>query len=136
MSGSNKKMTQFYARDNLEAWFTVCFTEYYESIQCQDEDGVWNAEADDFRDMVIERDGTHLEKAEEFLRESNLSNDTLVDAILHSVDWDDVIERFEKATEREPYCNQCGVCGEEFPKGQIDEFRGHYDACHYKAPAK
>jgi hypothetical protein len=94
-------MPQFYPSDNLECWFAVCFTEHYEALNEGLEDGCLNAEACDFRDMVISGDGTHLEKAEEFLRESNLANDSLVDAILHSVDWDDVIERFKKAIEYE-----------------------------------
>jgi len=88
-------MPQFYPSDNLEAWFAVCFIEHYESIQYLD-NGSLNAEAQDFAFEVIE-ESEHLDKAEEFLRESNLANDTLVDAILHSVDWDDVIERFKIA---------------------------------------
>jgi hypothetical protein len=85
-------MPQFYARDNLECWFTTCFTEHYESLD--------ESDAKTFAFEVIE-ESEHLDKAEEFLRNCNMANDTLVDAILHSVDWDDVLERFKKAIDYE-----------------------------------
>ena len=81
-------MPQFYPSDNLEAWFTACFIEHYESLDEPD--------AKTFAFEVVE-ETEHINKGEEFLRNCNMSNDTLVDAILHSVDWDDVIERFKTA---------------------------------------
>ena len=84
-------MPQFYPSDNLDNWFTACFTEHYESLQESDE-----SLAKTFAFEVIE-ESEHMDKAEDFLRNCNLANDTLVDAILHSVDWDDVIERFKTA---------------------------------------
>ena len=122
-------MPQFYARDNLECWFTTCFTEHYESLDEPD--------AKTFAFEVLE-ESEHLDKAEEFLLQSNLVksnlvNDTMVDAILHSVDWGEVIERFKKAIDYNENNIDCGVCGETFATEQLDEFREHYDACHCKA---
>ena len=98
----SSKMTQFYASDNLACWFTACFTEHYESLDEPD--------AKTFAFEVIE-ESEHLDKAEDFLRNCNLANDTLVDAILHSVDWDDVIERFKKAIDYwEPETRKCYKC--------------------------
>ena len=83
-------MPQFHPSDDLTSWFAVCFIERYESLDEPD--------AKTFAFEVIE-ESEHLDRAEEFLRLSNLVNDTLVDAILNSVDWDDVKERFKTAIE-------------------------------------
>ena len=86
--GRKSKMPQFYPSDDLACWFTACFVEHYESLD--------ESDANTFAFEVIE-ESEHMDKAEDFLRNCNLANDTLVDAILHSVDWDDVIERFKRA---------------------------------------
>jgi len=109
MYSKNKRMPQFYPTDNLESWFAVCFIEHYESLNegCDD---CKNAEAVDFADMIIDG-GEHLQKAEEFLRESNLANDSLVDAIMNSVNWEDVIERFKSAIDYwEAQTHTCYKC--------------------------
>lgn len=95
-------MPQFYPSDDLTCWFTACFVEHYESLDEPD--------AKTFAFEVVE-ETEHINKGEEFLRNCNLANDTLVDAILHSVDWDDVIERFKTAIdyeeEEEETCVNC-----------------------------
>ena len=103
--GRKTKMPQFYPSDNLDCWFAVCFIEHYEALESDDK-----AEAKTFSFNIVE-EGEHLEKAEEFLRESNLANDRLVDAILNSVDWEDVIERFKTAIDYwEPETRKCYKC--------------------------
>ena len=100
-------MPQFYPRDNLDSWFTMCFTEHYESLD--------ESDAKTFAFEVIE-ESEHLERAEEFLRNSNIGNAALVDAIVNSVDWDDVLERFKKAIDYNEDIHDCAVCNEKQDK--------------------
>jgi hypothetical protein len=100
--GRKSKMPQFYPSDDLVGWFATCFTEHYEALD--------ESDAKTFAFDVIE-ENEHIDKAEEFLRNCNLDNDTLVDAILHSVDWEDVIERFKRGIDYwEPETRTCYKC--------------------------
>lgn len=58
------------------------------------------AEAKQFRyDMIECRKA--IEEAEDVLKESGLTNDTLITAIIYSVDWEKVTDNFKLLTEEE-----------------------------------
>ena len=86
-------MPPFYPRDNLDCWFAAYFTERYEALEGEDKEAQewYEAVTNDCKDM-----------AEEALKECGISCVTLIDAILHSVDWDWVVDVFEKSVEADP----------------------------------
>ena len=84
-------MPPFYARDNLDCWFAAYFTERYEDLEGKEAQEWYEAVTKDCEGM-----------AEEILEECGISSATLVDAIMHSVDWDWVVDQIKDIVEDEP----------------------------------
>lgn len=107
---------------DLEAWFASCFIERYDAIYDDKSTGAYTCGRMDFTDfahmvaaMVDGHDDCRrdcMKIAGEFLRESILADDALVDAILNSVKWGDVVKRFKKDTHyscnwEDEECDEC-----------------------------
>ena len=85
----SEDLNKSYRSDHLHTWFAACFIGHYKSLAAYDE-----TEAKTYSFDVIE-EGEYMDGAEMFLRETGLTNDTLIEAIMNTVDWDNVIEIFK-----------------------------------------
>ena len=80
----------FHRGDNIDVWFAVCFIETYECLEGEEARVWYEAVTNDCRGM-----------AKDILESCEISCATLFDAIMHTVDWEWVLDEFKMNVEAE-----------------------------------
>ena len=103
----------FYGCDNIQCWFQACIEEKYDAMD--------ECEAGAYATYILAGIERLREECGEFLDTAmNNTGGTLADAIMNSVDWDDLMSDLREYYESEHNIVACDKCN-TIRIGEVDE---------------